>query len=371
MSARHRAESEESVLPLAQALMGAGVGEVVLHETAAGPGLTLRPLTTRDVSRAVVLASRAGLRVAVTRRFGPGLLAFDLSRMSRVDPPDERSSLIRVEAGARLNAVEERAIQAGLTLGPLLPSSPWKAVGAWLAGPTRGERAIPGDRLETAALALEAVLPDGSTYVSKEAPRSATGPDLDYLLLGGEGRFGIITRATLRLFPRALAEALGSRGAVGAVEAIEAVREAMRQGLAPAEARWERGRAAVEARFTGSFAGQRARRFGSGPIAGREIRGHLELAGSWRAWSAVSPLRPEAIQLVAIHGDGAFGALRFEDPEEAARAADHARAIGFAVVSPRALRVTADAGAAAAGAGSILQRLFRETDAKGLFTFHR
>lgn len=359
-------EGEAGVDRMLAALVGAPVGELEIVERPEGQAASVRATTEGEVGRLVALAHRNGGRVAVTRRLKPGLVALDLSRLSRVEVPDEKSCLIRVGAGASVREVEARAIQSGLTLGPLLPSTPYKKVGAWLAGPTRGERTVPPGRLETAALALEAVLADGSHYRSKETPRSATGPDLDHLLLGGEGRFGILTRVTLRLFPRALVEAAGSRPAVGVLDAVEAARQAMREGLLPVELRWDKPRGTVEARFTGTGAAHRARRFGAATLGGREIRGHLELAGSWKAWGAASPLRPEALQLVAIHVDGAFGALEFADAEEAERAAEHARHIGFAVVSPRRLRPDPALGWTGAAA-ALHASLARELDPTGIF----
>lgn len=358
-----------SAADLAHALSCGVEGEVDLVPHEDGPAVTLRPQNAVEVSRAVTIAAKLGARVAATRRARPGLVALNLDALSDIEAPDERSCVIRTGSGVRVREVEDRAIQSGLSLGALLPSSANKKLGAWLAGPTRGERAIPADRLETAALALEAVLPDGSFYRSKETPRSAVGPDLDYLLLGGEGRFGIITQASLRLFPRAVAEGLGMRAALTALDAIEGVHKAVQEGLWPSEARWERGRKTVEVRFVGVLAGQRARRFGSGPIEGQEHRGDLELAGSWRAWKAISPLRPQVVQLVAIHGDGAFGSVVFESAEQAERAAEHARAIGFSVVSPRRLRATLDSGFRAAGALSYYEALAKELDPLGVFAF--
>ncbi len=347
-------------------LAGAPVGRVELVELAGGTAANVQPGSAEEVQHLVSLAQRLGTRVAVTRRLAAGLIALDLSALSAIDAPDEKSCLVRAGAGASVAAVEARAIQAGLSLGPLLPSSQQKKVGAWLAGPTRGERAILPGRLETAALALEAVLADASLYRSKEAPRSATGPDLDHLLLGGEGRFGLITHVTLRLFPRALVEAAGARQVVGLREAIEACHEAMRSGLLPAEARWERARGTVEARFTGMNAAARARRFGSGDIGGREGRAQLELAGSWKAWHAASPLRPEALELVCLHVDGAFGALEFADPDEAERASVYAQAIGFAVVSPRRLRPDPAVGWSGPAA-ALYERLAQLSDPRGVF----
>lgn len=351
--------------PVVSALLSSEAGEVQLTEKDGHLVATVAARGSGDVARVVAVASRAGGRVAVSRRLAPGLVSVDLSQLDTIEPPDEISCLVRVGAGAVVRDVEARAIQAGLTLGPLLPSSHYKKVGAWLSGPTRGERAVPSGRLESAALALEAVLADGSFYRSREVPRSATGADLDHLLLGGEGRFGIVTKATLRLFPRALVEAAGAREAVSLVDAVDAVRDAMRSGLAPAEARWDRARHTVEARFTGNHAARRARTFGEGSIGGHELRGHLELAGAWGAWAAASPLKAEALQFVAIHTDGAFGAVEFADPADAERAAAHARAIGFSVVSPRRLRPPP--GTAWAGASAAFERLCASVDPSGVF----
>lgn len=351
--------------PVVLALLSAEVGEVDLSDVEGQSVATVRARGAGDVARVVAVASHAGGRVAVSQRLAKGLVSLDLSRLDAIDPPDEVSCLVRVGAGAYVRDVEARAIQSGLTLGPLLPSSQRKKVGAWLAGPTRGERSVPPGRLETAAVALEAVLADGSFYRSREAPRSACGSDLDHLLLGGEGRFGVITRATLRLFPRGLAEAAGVRDAVSLVDAVEALRDAMRAGLSPVEARWDRARRSVEARFTGSRAARRARSFGTGPIGGHDIHGHLELAGSWGAWAAASPLKAEALQFVAIHSDGAFGSVEFASAEAAEAAAMHARAIGFSVVSPRRLRPPP--GTAWVRAPAVFERLCQALDPNDVF----
>ncbi len=348
------------------AVLSASLGEVDVKKEHGADVVSLRPPSATEISKAVLLAGREGGRVSVTTRLRPGLIALDLSRLNEVGTPDEISCLIRVGAGAKVREVEARAIQVGLTLGPLLPSSPYKSVGAWLAGPTRGERAIPPGRLETAALSLDAVLADGSLYHSKEAPRSATGPDLDHLLLGSEGRFGVITQATLRLFPRALVEASGSRHAVAARDAIDAICTAARAGLAPVEARWDRAHGILEARFAGTGAAGRARRFGHEPVAGSDrMHTHLELAGSWQAWGGISPLRPQGMQFMAIHTDGAFGAVQFESADEADQAAQHARAIGLTIVSPRRLRPAPDVGWASAKA--LYEALTKQTDPHGVF----
>ncbi len=348
--------------PFAQALAAASSDEAAVSGAAA----QVAPRSVAEVARLVSMANRAGGRLAVSRRPRPGVVQVDLAAMERIEAPDERGGLIRVEAGTTVEAVEARALKAGLTLGTLLPSVMHKRVGAWLAGPTRGERVVAPGRLESAAMALEAVLADGGVYRSREVPARSTGPDLDHLFLGAEGRFGIITGVTLRLLPRAVAEAAASRTAVGVIELVEAARQAVASGLSPAEMRWDRARGTVDARFMGSGAAARARHFGEASIGGRELHAHLEVAGDWSAWAAASPLRPDAVLFAALHSGGAFGALEFADVADAERAARHADHIGFTIVSPRRLRRPVQESWPGGRAG-LLSTLAENIDPRGVF----
>ena len=51
-------------------------------------------------------------------------------------------------------------------------------------------------------LGIEAVLPDGTIYNSlKNVKKNNTGLDLKHILIGSEGILGIITAATIQVFP--------------------------------------------------------------------------------------------------------------------------------------------------------------------------
>jgi alkyldihydroxyacetonephosphate synthase len=54
----------------------------------------------------------------------------------------------------------------------------------------------------TQVLGLEAVLPTGAVLRTRAVPKSSAGMDLKSLLIGTEGCFGIITEATIRIFPK-------------------------------------------------------------------------------------------------------------------------------------------------------------------------
>lgn len=147
-------------------------------------------------------AERLGAALRWSRHQPQLRVRHDLGAFDAVGEPDLTSCLIRAGSAAPLHRVEAALQAAGLTLGPLSPLERKLTVGAWLSGPHGGQRPIPGGRLETAALTLEAVLWTGELYRSHATPRSAAGPDLDHLLLSGGDAVGLLTSATLRAFSR-------------------------------------------------------------------------------------------------------------------------------------------------------------------------
>ncbi len=132
------------------------------------------------------------------------LAALDVSlrRLNEVGPVDATSSLVEAAAGCTLSDIEEQLAPVGMSLGPLSPGILQLTLGEFLEGPHAGLRAVRGGRLEPLNLALRALLADGSIYRSHASPRSAAGPRLEALLLGGQGRAGRVLGATLRLFAR-------------------------------------------------------------------------------------------------------------------------------------------------------------------------
>jgi FAD/FMN-containing dehydrogenase len=314
----------------------------------------------------------------------PGSALLDLSALDRIGAVDERGALVRAEAGCSIAALEVTVRRAGFTLGPLLPSVRGGSLGAWLAGPTRGERGIPGSRRETAAVALGFVLPDGRALETRCVPRSASGPDLDHLVLGGGGRLGVLFAAWIRLLPAMEALALRCAAAslpsaVGALEMLCLVR------LAPARARVlleapDRASLAMawEGPLTARMERARAQRllrdgFGAAELGGGALQWLRSPAaphaievdarwGSLRAWAQRHQDLPGSeLQLVGLHAGGAFGVL-MPAGADADSCATSARVCRARVLSPRRLR-DAGPGWPEQGAGAIWARLVEELDA--------
>lgn len=213
-------------------------------------------------------------------------------------PIDEGAMWIRAPAEAPVSRIEAALQGRGLTLGSHPPSVFEGTVGEWLEGPWAGRRAMAG-RLETAVAGLGAMLPDGTWYSSIPVPRSAAGPGLDHVFLGGGGACGSIRYAWLKaeLLPGRLAF-VAAEGPTG--DLCRLVFQGLLEDICPREIEWRIGSAtiasfsfdvgttdkqvAVEAFLArGRAVGLRTWAVGNRDLFSRPGGGERELAaGTWR-----------------------------------------------------------------------------------------
>ncbi|MFL5318615.1 MAG: FAD-binding oxidoreductase [Myxococcaceae bacterium] len=200
-----------------------------VHVREDGSELVAEPISDHDVQRVITTLRSADRKIRLSLR-----------RLEQLGRFDEESQLVQVGAGVKLNAVEEAANKVGLSLGPLSPGAMALSVGEFLEGPYAGLRAIPGGRLEPLSASLRVVTPDALVTESRAAPKSATGPELDALHLGGRRRFGVIVGARLKLQPRpgAHQRAVFSFPTAGALTA--ALISSMQDGVVIASAAMDR-----------------------------------------------------------------------------------------------------------------------------------
>jgi alkyldihydroxyacetonephosphate synthase len=162
-----------------------------------------------------------------------GAITVDLKRLNRIVGLDEASGTVTVQPGVFGQALEDHLRHRGWTLGHLPSSIHCSTIGGFLAIRSAGQASSFYGKLEDTVLALEVVLADGTVYRSRAVPSSAAGPDLDRLFLGGEGTTGIITEATLRVWP-APEVALDRGYLVGDLATgLRAIREIMWTGVRP------------------------------------------------------------------------------------------------------------------------------------------
>lgn len=125
-------------------------------------------------------------------------LTIDLSRMNRLIRFDEKSLLATFGAGVSGPDLEAQARARGCTLGHFPQSFEYSTLGGWVATRSSGQQSLRYGRIERLFAGGELATPAGMVDLPV-FPASAAGPDLRELVLGSEGRIGIITSATVRL----------------------------------------------------------------------------------------------------------------------------------------------------------------------------
>ena len=169
----------------------------------------VRPSTTEEVAQVVRLAyderiplvpygGGTGVMGAVTPLQGG--IAVDLKKMNRVVEINPQDRAATVEAGIVLADLNTALNEKGLILGHDPYSVPIATVGGAISTNGVGYRAARYGSMGDQVLGLEVVLPNGEVMQTRAVPKTAAGPSLQSLFVGAEGVFGIITRATIRVF---------------------------------------------------------------------------------------------------------------------------------------------------------------------------
>jgi FAD/FMN-containing dehydrogenase len=126
-----------------------------------------------------------------------------LGRLDRVRQIDPLNDTMIVEAGCILQRVQEAAAAADRLFPLSLGAEGSCQIGGNLSTNAGGIAVLRYGNARELVLGLEVVLPDGSVLDGLRTLRKDnTGYDLKQLFVGAEGTLGIITAATLRLFPK-------------------------------------------------------------------------------------------------------------------------------------------------------------------------
>lgn len=158
------------------------------------------------------------------------VLCCSLARMNRLLDLDAVSGLATFEAGVNGPAIEAALGAHGWTLGHYPQSWELSTLGGWVATRSSGQLSLEYGRIEGLFAGGTVETPSGRLELPVH-PASAAGPDLRQLVMGSEGRLGVITRCVVRVSPRPERESF--RGAVFAESeaAMAAIREVLRAGV--------------------------------------------------------------------------------------------------------------------------------------------
>ena len=205
----------------------------------------VRPGSTAEVA-AVVRACVAARAPMVPQGGNTGLVGggtpddsgaavvISLQRMSRVRSIDTANDTITVEAGCVLQALQQVARERGRLFPLSLAAEGSATIGGNLATNAGGTQVLRYGNARELTLGLEVVLPSGEIWQALRALRKDnTGYDLKQLFIGAEGTLGIITAATLKLYPLPVAQ-MTALAAVPSIAAAVRLLEVARAAAASA-----------------------------------------------------------------------------------------------------------------------------------------
>ncbi len=174
----------------------------------------VRPGSTQEVAAVVRACAAAGTAI-VPQGGNTGLsvgsipdasgtqVLLSLARMNAVRAVDADNLTLTVEAGAILQNVQGAAEQAGLLFPLSLAAEGSCTIGGNLATNAGGTQVLRYGNARDLCLGLEVVTPQGEIWDGlKGLRKDNTGYDLRDLFIGSEGTLGIITAATMKLFPQ-------------------------------------------------------------------------------------------------------------------------------------------------------------------------
>lgn len=172
--------------------------------------LLLQPRTTEEVARAVEICARHGVAV-VTQGGGTGLVGGQipygevllstrkLRTVRDVTPLDDAMT---VEAGVTLLEAQELAKEKDRFFPLSLAAEGSATIGGVISTNAGGTAVLRYGMMRDLVLGIEAVMPDGQVFNGlKRLRKDNTGYDLKQLFIGAEGTLGVVTAATLKLFP--------------------------------------------------------------------------------------------------------------------------------------------------------------------------
>jgi len=166
-----------------------------------------------------------------------GGIVVDMRKMDKVIEIDDKGLMVTVQAGINGMNLERYLNHRGYTMGHIPQSLYCSSLGGWLACRAAGQFSTKYGKIEDIVVAMRVVLADGSIISSKAVPRTSTGPRVERLLLGSEGTLGIITEATLKIWPYPEKRVMLSFTFDDISHALEAVRKIMRKNVYPAVVR--------------------------------------------------------------------------------------------------------------------------------------
>ncbi|RME82717.1 MAG: FAD-binding protein [Caldilineae bacterium] len=208
---------------------------------AAMPDIVVWPESTEEVSRVARFANEhripltpwgAGTSIEGNPIPVRGGIVMDMRRMNRILAIHEKDFQVTVQPGVLYKDMNKVLGRLGLFFPPDPGAN--ASIGGMLANNAAGTRTVRYGATRDNVLALEVVLADGQIIrTGSRSVKQSAGYDLTHLFVGSEGTLGIITEATLKLYPLPSHFSAATAAFPTVEAAADAVFEIIASGLEP------------------------------------------------------------------------------------------------------------------------------------------
>ena len=157
--------------------------------------IPITPFAGRSSVTYGTVPMKGGISLDVTKHMNKVLEVDDLSFTCRVQP-----GMFGPAYEEYLNNYKSDKVKNGFTCGHFPQSFEYSCVGGWVVTRGAGGQSTGYGKIEDITVSMRMVTPAG-LIVTKDFPAASIGPDIDEFLMGSEGAFGVMTEATLKIFP--------------------------------------------------------------------------------------------------------------------------------------------------------------------------
>jgi FAD/FMN-containing dehydrogenase len=168
------------------------------------------PRSTAEVAAVVGICAAEGVAITpqggntglVAGQIPQGEILLSTEKLTAVRDIDAFDDVMVLEAGVTLAAAHDAALSVNRRFPLSLASEGSCTVGGLASTNAGGTAVLRYGTMRDQILGIEAVLPNGEVWNGlKRLRKDNTGYDLKHLLIGAEGTLGVITAASLKLYP--------------------------------------------------------------------------------------------------------------------------------------------------------------------------
>ena len=203
-----------------------------------GEWSAVRPETVEALAEALAEAREGGSRLWPVgggrhgrRRPDGAVTVLDMRGQDAIRRLDRESLVVTVEAGVTVGALAAHLRERGASLCGWRREHPEATIGGLLSAWQPTPHGLWNGSAREACLGLSAIAGSGHRYRYLPAPRKASGPDLRFVFMGGEGVYGVVTAATLSVSPAPEAQAAWEVSGVAPEVALRLAAATTRAGL--------------------------------------------------------------------------------------------------------------------------------------------